>query len=570
MQDAEALLDMAKLDDKGTVRGVTVEQARAALKTAWIGLGLNILLAGAGIATLFGRLILKGRGAAKIPGQFTRLSALAEVNPAAAEKMIAKIKDMAKVESLLEITGDSLLLEKLLDKTHNIGDLEFVLLHGDPRKMMELVDLAGDSTKLTRVLENSPSVATAETLLKMTDDADGLAVLLKTADNSTIATELLQWTKDPGLANTMLSVAGDQHGLVNLSKTGISPQVAADSLAQVENAEELANLARRMDSGPDQVGKLLQGRTGKELNELLDSGLKPNQIEVGVGTPRVGPQPTFASNAVPVTPEVKNILARYGVQDEALLQQMEPHELRRIKTVFGGSPRIPKSTIPIIQQKGIRWALDGVKSPGNFADRWEYFQRVAFKEARADVAAAHQPLPRGKGLDVVAAEYLAEPAQWAKMTARLQAREEAVQKLAGIGWVDIGEHAGVDAVKANASRLTFGNDTAAAYHVADHYKELAPAEAAAAGASAVSDRACRRCHRMETAPRVTRGGASPSAAASAGPRPRASSRLGRPHAHRCAVRRRPPRTRQRAVRQIGLSGTQRNRYVGSASSRRLP
>jgi hypothetical protein len=196
-------------------------------------LGLNILLAGAGIATLFGRLILKGRGAAKIPGQFTRLSALAEVNPAAAEKMIAKIKDMAKVESLLEITGDSLLLEKLLDKTHNIGDLEFVLLHGDPRKMMELVDLAGDSTKLTRVLENSPSVATAETLLKMTDHADGLAVLLKTADNSTIATELLQWTKDPGLANTMLSVAGDQHGLVNLSKTGISPQVAADSLAQV-------------------------------------------------------------------------------------------------------------------------------------------------------------------------------------------------------------------------------------------------------------------------------------------------------------------------------------------------
>ncbi|MDT5091413.1 MAG: hypothetical protein QOH60_776, partial [Mycobacterium sp.] len=58
VQDAYALLDMAKLDDNGTVRGVTVEQARAALKTAWIGLGLNILLAGAGIATLFGRLIL--------------------------------------------------------------------------------------------------------------------------------------------------------------------------------------------------------------------------------------------------------------------------------------------------------------------------------------------------------------------------------------------------------------------------------------------------------------------------------------------------------------------------------
>jgi hypothetical protein len=195
----------------------------------------------------------------------------------------------------------------------------------------------------------------------------------------------------PGLANTMLSAAGDRS--CEPSKT-VSRQVAA---AAYFRRKRRGPRTGRPDV-PDQVGKLLQGRTGKELNELLDSGLKPKQIEVGVGTPRVGPQPTFASNAVPVTPEVKNILARYGVQDEALLQQMEPHELRRIKTVFGGSPRIPKSTIPIIQQKGIRWALDGVKSPGNFADRWEYFQRVAFKEARADVAAAHQPSPRGKGL----------------------------------------------------------------------------------------------------------------------------------------------------------------------------
>ena len=306
VQDAEALLDLAKLDEKNSVRGVTVEQARHALHTAWIGLGLTVLLSAAGLAGLFGRLLMKGRGASQIPAEFTRLSALVEVNPVAAEKMIAQVKDLAKVESLLEITGDSALLEKMLDKTARVGELEFVLMHGDPRKLMELIDVAGDAGKLGRVLEHAPDLVTAERLLRMTDDADGLAVLLKTADNAAIADELLGWTT-PSLANRMLSMAGDQSGLLKLRRTNVSPQVALDCLPQVENADELAKLVPRMDSGADQVGRLLKGRTGKELEALLDRNLRPRDIEMGLGTPRVGPQPTFPTNQVPLTPEMREI-----------------------------------------------------------------------------------------------------------------------------------------------------------------------------------------------------------------------------------------------------------------------
>jgi hypothetical protein len=161
---------------------------------------------------------------------------------------------------------------------------------------------------------------------------------------------------------------------------------------------------------------------------------------------------------------------------------MQPHELARIKSVFG-TDRIAAKARPLIQDQAIKWALDGAKSPGDFANRWEYFTRVALPEARAEVARSGLAIPRGKNLDIMAAEHVLEPAQWTQMTAKLAAREEAVQKLAGTGWVNIGEHAGADAVRANGTRLTFGSDTSAAYHVQAHYGELAPTEAAAAAAS---------------------------------------------------------------------------------------
>ncbi len=146
----------------------------------------------------------------------------------------------------------------------------------------------------------------------------------------------------------------------------------------------------RMDSGADQVGRLLKGRTGKELEALLDRNLRPRDIEMGLGTPRVGPQPTFPTSRVPLTPEMREILKRYGLDTHPLFQTMEAHELGRLKSVFG-TDRLPKAANDILKEPGVRWALDGAKSPGDVANRWEYFTRVKFRDVRRSVAEAATP-----------------------------------------------------------------------------------------------------------------------------------------------------------------------------------
>ena len=486
VQDAYALLDLAKLDDKQSVRGVTVEQARAALKTAWIGLGLNILLGGAGMAALFGRLIMKGRGAAKIPGDLTHLSALAKVNPIAAEQMIAKVKDLYKLDELLKITGDSLLLERMLGKTTNVRHLEFVLMHGDPRKMMELIDVAGDSTKLGNVLAHAPNAATAEKLMRLTDDMDGLALLLKNSQHAGIAEELVSWTT-PQLANTMLARAPDQTALLRLKRTGVSPEVAAQGLTKADNVDELTALVAKMDSGPDQVGKLLKDRTVKEVEAMLAKGARPRDVEVGVGAPLgARPQPAFPINKVDLPADVRAILERYGIADNTIFAKLAPHEIDRVQKVMGAN-RLPKEARDILTRPGVDWALAGAgDSAGEFVNRWEYFSRVKWKEEREAVGiAARGGAYRNQNLDRVTAGLMANPAKMAELTQQLGDAQKAINQLAGKGWVDLGARVDANTVKASASQLTFGGETAAAYHVQVHYAELAPVELAPPGTGVV-------------------------------------------------------------------------------------
>ncbi|WP_344802411.1 hypothetical protein, partial [Microlunatus ginsengisoli] len=472
VQDAYKLLDLAKLDDKQSVRGVTVEEARAALKTAWIGLGLNILLGGAGMAALFGRLILKGRGAAKIPGELTHLSALAKVNPLAAEQMIAKVKDLAKVDELLKLTGDSLLLERMLGKTSNVAHLEFVLMHGDPRKMMELIEIAGDSTKLGNVLAHAPNAATAERLLRLTDDADGLALLLKNSSNAGIAEELVRWT-NPQLANHMLARAPDQTALLRLKGTGVSPEIAAQGLTKADNPDELIALIRKMDSGPNQVGKLLTDKTVKEVEALLAKGIRPWEVEMGIGSPlpATRAQPSFPIAKVDLPAETKAILEIYDVAGAKLFEKLAPHEISRIKKIMGQN-RLPKEARDILTKPGAKWALEGADSPGSFVDRWEYFSRQRWKEERDAVAkAAAGGMYKNQNLNKVTAELMADPAKWGQLTKQLEDAQKAVNQLAGKGWADLGAKIDQNVLKASASQLSFGGEAASAYHVQVHLAE---------------------------------------------------------------------------------------------------
>lgn len=157
---------------------------------------------------------------------------------AAGGKALVEAIHMARLRSVIK---DADLLTQLLGRVSDKGQL------------YRLAARAGDATKLESLLTSIPHAAQLE------------ALLMK---------------------------AGNAARLEDLLKTGISPQVAADCLPQVENAAELAKLVGRMDSGPDQIGKLLKNRTGKELEGLLDQGVKPREIEVGVGT-STPPQPAL-------------------------------------------------------------------------------------------------------------------------------------------------------------------------------------------------------------------------------------------------------------------------------------
>ncbi len=471
--DAYALLDLARLDTKGTVRGVSVDQAKQALHTAWIGLGLNLLLVG-GLGTLWARLVLKGRGAAKIPAELNNLSALVKVNPVAAEKMIGKVKDVVKLEELLTTTGDSMLLERMLDKTGDIRHLEYALMHGDPRKIGELIDLAGDAGKLGKILDSVPDAVTAERLLRLTDDAEGLGLLLKSADNPAIAEQLLGWT-NPRLADQMLGVAGDQGELLRLSRSGMSPETAARCLAKTDDAAHLNRLVARMDKGAEQVGVLLEGRSTAELEELLNKGIRPSEVEMGVGTPRIGAQPNIPDNAIPLPPDVKSIVDGWGLGDRALLQKVQPHEVDRLRKLGNVSKKINAET----SKKLYAWAADGAKTPGDFANRVD-FMKLELADTRELVAREPAKYP-GRNYDDAAAAQLASEKGIEGLTQVMKDQAQAVRDLAGIGWADLGAPASEASVRAAATRLTFGSDSAT-YHVGKHLADLGKAEAAAPGA----------------------------------------------------------------------------------------
>jgi hypothetical protein len=242
-----------------------------------------------------------------------------------------------------------------------------------------------------------------------------------------------------------------------------------------------------MDSGPDQVGKLLKDRTVKEVEGMLAKGARPRDVEVGVGAPLgARPQPSFAVNKVDLPADLRTILDRYGIADHAMFAKLAPHEIARLKKVMGAN-RLPKEAKDVLTRPAIDWSLAGAgDSPGAFVDRWEYFTRVKWKEERDLVAKAAQGgMYRNQNLNKVTAELMAQPAKLAELTKQLEEAQKAISQLAGKGWVDLGARIDASTIKAGASQLSFGGETAAAYHVQAHYGELALAELAPAGTGVV-------------------------------------------------------------------------------------
>ncbi|UZN03704.1 DUF4157 domain-containing protein [Cellulomonas sp. S1-8] len=464
--DAYELVDLALLDPTGAVGGVTVEQARAALRTAWIGLGINILLVG-GLAAVWAALRLAGRGAGDVPAELAHLSTLMKSNPVLAEQLMAKVKDFAKLEDLLSTTNDAVLLERMLARTSDVRHLQYALMHGDPTTIARMIDLAGDSRRLGLVLDHAPDVVTAERLLLKTGDAEGLSLLLRSADNAHIAEAVLDWAKDPRIADRLLGLsAGDQAGVLRLPATGLTPEQAVAALPRCANASELAALVPRMEK-PEQVVGLLGRHSPAELNGLLDRGIRPSEIQMGVGTPGVAAvQPTFPVVRPPMPPEATAILDAYGVGSHPNLLTAEPRVVERITRTMKDGGGLASAVDQGARQKAATWAADGAASPNDFVDRWEFFKKQVDETAKTLTAPQYANVNK----KAAAAKILTDDITLVETA--LTTRAGTMRDLGGLGWADVDGIATPELVRGNATKLTFGSETNAAYHPDKHFSEL--------------------------------------------------------------------------------------------------
>lgn len=355
VDDAYDLLALARLDPEGHVGGVTVEMAEQALHTAWIGLGLSVVIA-AGIGALWGRLLWRGRGAAQVPAQLTRLNALMQANPVAAERLIARIGNLEKLEQLLTTTGDAVLLERMMARTGDVRHLEYILMHGEPGQIAELLDLATDAATLGRIFDHVPDIATANRLLRLTDDAAELAVLVREVGNPRIVEDLLRWAPSTAEASRLSSLAGDGTELWRLSRH-YSPEATRLLLQRAESAAQLNRLLIRVP--PERLPQLLEttGDAGR-LEQMVARSSSVDALEAVLAQVRA---------TVPDAARLERLLDK-AETPERLARWLEQHESAE---ALEAALEIIWRRVPDAAQRARLMAT--VERPGSLA---KYLERV--------------------------------------------------------------------------------------------------------------------------------------------------------------------------------------------------
>ncbi len=473
VENTDDLLDLARLDTDGSVAGISVEQAQDALRTAWIGMGISAVLVG-GIGALWSRLVFKAIGGTRVPSELIRLSALMRVDAVGAEALIGKVKNLEQAEGLLELTGDSALLARMLERTTDARQLEFALMSGTPEKVMEALELAGDAATLAKMLDNAP-LETAVRVLELADDAAEAAVLLETTSNNQIAITLLEWAEgSTGTLSELVALGGGSaDDLLALSRR----MDTATAARLLDIADDAAQLDRIL-SGTQDVAtfdRLIEsGHTAAELDELLQAGIRLEDIESGIGIPGGGSRLPSGGERVPLPADVIALLTRYGIADAPVLQTAMPHEAARLKTVFGNNP-LPRKAQPIVEKAAAQWTVNGATEPIEVVNRWEYL-KTRWDDIKAGLNPADYP---NQSLDIVTANKLTEELGLGKLTQQLEGDVESVNALVGAGWRPLPASGDVAAgVRAITQELTFGSDTTTAYHVRKHCDELSLAELA--------------------------------------------------------------------------------------------
>ena len=160
--DAMRLVDMARLDTDLSVRGVTEQQAEAALTHAWVNLAVSMVLAFGPLA--LGRLlkyITRTGTTALEMGNIARLEA---VDAAGLARLTNLVKDITLLDRLIGLTGtNAVRLESLLAYVRDAAELEALLGRVKNAETLESCLIAinqarGSGATMTRMLEGVTDV----------------------------------------------------------------------------------------------------------------------------------------------------------------------------------------------------------------------------------------------------------------------------------------------------------------------------------------------------------------------------------------------------------------------------
>jgi hypothetical protein len=231
--DAQAVQKMARIDTDLSVYGVSEEQADKAVKDAWTGLALTVVLA-VGVAAFMARAILRGGTGAAVKG-FPHLEAVLKADANLARELTALCKDVRT-------------LERILSNVKAYGHAKELLLIADSAKVESLLTkVGGDSASLVRVLKAAGQVKSAEKLLETISDAAKLADILEEVGDAKKLQGLLDTLGAEKTTEIINSLGAQRFGglAAELDAKALSKFVAEVDLARIQGLESSLALGAR-------------------------------------------------------------------------------------------------------------------------------------------------------------------------------------------------------------------------------------------------------------------------------------------------------------------------------------
>ena len=264
--DAYAALDLALLDPHMELQGMTVEQARAALHDAKVGLILSIVIP-IGLAALLGLLIWRGsRGIS----QFADLEHLANAmrtDPITTERLLGLVDDPAELNRLIGLAGEARRLDGI------------ILFSGDVGIATRLLDTIPDATRLATWLEDAGSGQRLLNLVDRVPNVEALEGLISTyGDDFTLLESHLMPLGTDAEASVRLGTLLDRFGGAGALARAVD---RCEDIAQLERlagtvaeTERLTNLLEQVQGGRN-LESLLGSASLEQLDALLAYDLPP-------------------------------------------------------------------------------------------------------------------------------------------------------------------------------------------------------------------------------------------------------------------------------------------------------